>query len=236
MSVSVYRDGTHVHAATPYNAAFVTLARELNGRWLAADKVWRFDARDEARIRDICLELFGTDGAVSVPMVAVRVRLDEMREPSDGAMDLGGRPLCRRLARDGKVRLGDGVIVVEGGFTKSSGSVKHPGVGARKGTILEVRDFPETTARELQALMPDALEIVPNEAPAPVVPAEAVPVAVDPLTAAFEAGLARVNGEGGISVPERDEAITTIKRLMAAHGITVDDLADDWPVTTEENA
>ena len=46
-----------------------------------------------------------------------------------------------------------------------------------------------------------------------------------PLTAAVEAGLARVNGEGAAAaVSPRDAALVTIRSLMAEHGIAAEDM------------
>lgn len=213
-----------VFVKSPYHAGFVTEARKLNGKWVNTEEFggeWAFDGRDEQRVRDLCIRLYGTDGRTQASLVTLRVTLGSW----DGSdITLGGRSLVRRKGRDYRVELGDGVVVLEGGFPSSGGSVKNPRVDARDGTVLEVRDYPEELAREL---LPDAergssgfsVEIVGE----PYLP-RTTPIAVDPLTTAVEAGLARINGEAVAVMDPKVAALAQIREIMNAHGITVDDL------------
>lgn len=56
----------------------------------------------------------------------------------------------------------------------------------------------------------------------------AAPIA-DPLTEAVEAGLARINAEGSATADPRAEALAQVRRLMAEHGLTVEDLSGGPP-------
>lgn len=188
-----------VYVKSPYNKTFVTKSRDLNGKWIASTSEWMFDGRDEARVRALCVELYGTDGATRAALVTLRVTLGDWDGPE---ITLGGRTLVRRRGRDSRADLGDGVIILTGGFPGWGGSVKNPRVNPQDGTVLEVRDFPEPLAREL---VPDAgrgrgfqVEIISEPYSSQV----AVPAAAadsDPLTQAVDDGLARINSEGAVT-------------------------------------
>jgi hypothetical protein len=215
MSVQI-RIGTEtgrVYVKSPYNKAFVERARELNGKWVASTSEWGFDGRDEQRVRDLCIELYGTDGRTQTNLVTLRVALGS-RDGSD--ISLGGRSLVRRKGRDYRAELGEGVIVLEGGFPSSGGSVKNPRVAPHDGTVLEVRDFPESLAKDL---LSDSVQIV-GESYTP----KAVVLAPDPLTQAIESGLARINAEGTAAIDPKSQAIASIRAMMAEHGISKEDL------------
>lgn len=122
---------------SPYNPSFVSQAQKLNGDFLKPN--WVFDARDEERVRELCREVYGTDGS-HMEVVTARVRVDSYGFSQ--SLYLFGRQLAKRWQRDDRVVLGDGVIVVTGGFSGSGGSVKNPRLDINEGTVLEVRDIP----------------------------------------------------------------------------------------------
>jgi len=135
-----------LYAKTDYNEEFVGFAQNMNARWIANSKEWCFDPRDEQKVREKCVLLYGTDGERTAPTCTIRYSVGGR----DGhTLSLGGRTLVRRKGRDYRVALGDGVVVLEGGFPSSGGSVKNPRVNAHDGTVLEVRDFPLALARSL---------------------------------------------------------------------------------------
>ncbi len=131
---------------SPYNTKFVEFCRNCNGKWFGGDKAWGFDARDEQKVREALLLCYATDGETIAPTCLIKFSLGGL----DGEkITLGGRVLVERKGRDYRVNLGEGVIVLEGGFPPSGGSVKNPRVDAHEGTILEIRDFPLALARTI---------------------------------------------------------------------------------------
>lgn len=142
----------------PFYPTFPKAARELGGTWSESGQAWYFDPRDESRVRDLCRETYGTDGLEEPDLVDVRVALDEYHDDYRSIWRYG-RLLAKRPYRDSSVRLGEGVIVVEGGFPSSGGSMKHPRLETREGTVLEVRDVPATLVNDT---MP-GVEIVRRE-------------------------------------------------------------------------
>lgn len=137
------KDGsTKLKLVSPYHPSLPADARALGGQWNATTKAWYFDQRDADRVRALCLKHFGVDPLADAPadLVTVRLNLDAY---SDGAeLWVFGRQVAGRLSRDQSVRLGEGVVLLSGGFPLSGGSTKNPRLDPEKGTVLEVRDVP----------------------------------------------------------------------------------------------
>lgn len=147
MTISITRTGNgRVKLAAPYHPGLPSRARALGGKFDPSTKTWHFDARDEERVREIARALYGTDGKDAPPLVTIRVNLDKIR-PNGGSLWLAGREVAARLGRDLPARLGEGVIVISGGFPSTGGSRAHPRLEPKSGTVLEVRDVPEVLAR-----------------------------------------------------------------------------------------
>jgi len=156
MIVTITTTDTQIAVVAPYNPEFVDAARRIAGKWHAADKSWRFDIRDEARVRELCQTIYGSDGRTQ-DLVTVRVRFEKAAAVRCGPIAVAGRTIARAFGRDGGAKLGDGVILESGGF-RSGGSVKNWETQVVDGTAVLVRDFPRATAEQL------GLDIV-DEAP-----------------------------------------------------------------------
>lgn len=135
---------------TPYSAAFVTAARGLGGKWDATAKVWRFDPRDEARVRAAVLDCYGWSEYERPDLVQVVVSLPKGSYGWAAEIAILSRSLVWRPGRDTSVRLGDGVTILRGGFPARGGSAKNPRLEAEDGTILLVRDVPRRLAENYE--------------------------------------------------------------------------------------
>lgn len=161
------KDGKErIYLTAPYHYATAGKARLLHGIWLPDSKRWAFDTRDEDRVRRLCVDVYGTDGSeAKVPTVTVQVVCSHP-DGSDALADdsselwLLGRQLLRRRTRDSEVSLGDGVVVVSGGFANSGGSANHPRIAWKSGTVLEVRDVPVVLADRDLTHLPEILSVV----------------------------------------------------------------------------
>jgi len=131
-------------ANTPYNPAFPAGAKALGGKWEPASKAWSFDARDEERVLELVRSIYGTDGRTTEKTVTVRV---EIEWSGEATLRLAGAELAHRPGRDQSVRLGQGVVLLKGGFARKGGSMRYPVLAAEEGTVLEVRDVPLSQAR-----------------------------------------------------------------------------------------
>jgi len=63
MPVSIVEQGGRIVVCTPYHPNFPARARLLGGDWDALRHVWIFDAHEDDRVRALCREIYGTDGA-----------------------------------------------------------------------------------------------------------------------------------------------------------------------------
>lgn len=140
MEISITNSGQQVVLAAPFNPDLPSAARRIGGKFDGASKTWTFDARDKDRVRELARDIYGTDGTPT-RTVTVRWTLG-WDDRNERELWLAGRPIAARIARDSAARLGEGVIIIAGGFPSSGGSVKNPRLQAREDTVLEIRDLP----------------------------------------------------------------------------------------------
>jgi hypothetical protein len=171
MTVKIETAGPRLLVSSPYMPAFVAGAKQLRGKWDPEYKVWSFDARDEAEVRDLCRRVYGTDGASVPECVDVEIVVADSPDPDDPAITFEsqtfsacGRVIASRPYRDSDVRLGEGVRVIEGAFARSGGSGKYPSIwsrsiNSRQRVKLLVRDVPQPLADELAAKHPGAVTV-----------------------------------------------------------------------------
>lgn len=141
-AVDITTTGNTITVTSPYHPDFSPAARNLGGRWNPATKTWSFDTRDETAVRELCTDLFGTDGSTPAATVTVRLCLDRWMRLRTDSIYFAGRRVAHRASRDSRVQLGDGVILVQGGFPASGGSVKNVDLCPQESTVLEIRDVP----------------------------------------------------------------------------------------------
>ena len=96
----------------PYNSEFISAAKRLGGRWDAPE--WVFDARDEARVRALLIECYGTDGEVA-DLVTIKIEWSNSESAKRGPIAANGRTIARADGRDSGARLGDGVVILADG-------------------------------------------------------------------------------------------------------------------------
>lgn len=152
-----------LYVQTSFHPDFPHKARNLGGVWLLNSKEWVFSPKDEAKVRALCVDLFGTDGAdVESCTVQVRVGGDFL----DGDINeiwMFGRPVVRRWQRDLRVVLGEDVVIIDGDFPARGGSVAHPKLLPFRTTdvvTLEVRDVPKLLADRTIAAHPRSVTMV----------------------------------------------------------------------------
>src|SRR5262249_35914370 len=63
MPVSIVDQDGRLAVSSPYHPNFPARARLLGGEWDVARRLWTFDAREDDRVRSLCREIYGTDGA-----------------------------------------------------------------------------------------------------------------------------------------------------------------------------
>jgi len=184
--VNITTEGTATTVETPYHPDFPAKARQLGGKWDGSRKVWTFDSRDEERVRAVCREVYGTDGTPE-EVVTLRYKLGR-GDGNDKTLFICGREVAVRFHRDMGVRLGAGVVVVEGRFPSSGGSRNYPAVDG-EGVTVEIRDVPKSAVEALVTDYPDQAQIIADPAPNRRTALEAEAVALRARLAEVEAEL-----------------------------------------------
>jgi hypothetical protein len=150
-----HRNGS-VDVDSPYHPDFVKAARRLNGKF--GGGVWTFDGRDTERICEALIEVYGTDGSMPVEVVDIEVVITG-NNGGDTSLFALGRQIAQRRGRDTRVQLGDGVVIVEGGFPASAGSAKYPRLVSNGPVKVLVRDVPRILAEKAASEDPDTYRI-----------------------------------------------------------------------------
>lgn len=194
-TIKITESGKSIKVESPYHPRFVAFAKKRQAKW--AKPCWVFDARDREDVEAALRRHYGTAGE-AVPLCDARWTLDAERFYGTSLCELG-RVVATRASRDYSVKLGDGVVLIKGGFPSSGGSVKNPDLEPKEGTVLEVRDVPLALAKAL-ASEESGVEIV-REHPFEAAGADASP------------GVARA------------EALSRIRGLIAEHGFTAEEIA-----------
>jgi len=139
--------GTKVAVSAPYAPSFVDKARKIGGSFDRPAKVWEFDPRSEQAARDLCKQVYGSDGSDNdQPRVTIRIPLDG---PNVKEFRPAGEALVWRRYRDEPVRFAPHVVLVAGDFPSRGGSVANPRLDPDDGTVIEVRDLPPGTAQKI---------------------------------------------------------------------------------------
>ena len=125
--------GNKIYLESPYHPDTSNESKKLGGRW--SDKKWEFDIRDKERVEDMAKRIYGYGENV--------VDITYIFRESGKQVFLFGRLVAQRYSRDSSVQLGEGVVIVKGGFSSSGGSARNPDVqGGNEPPTLEIRDAP----------------------------------------------------------------------------------------------
>ncbi|WP_239404624.1 helix-turn-helix domain-containing protein [Frankia sp. Cj3] len=204
-------------ADTPYDTGFVARAKEIGGRWDGGRQVWTFDPRDDRRVRDLVIGIWGTDGSEPEGDI-VTVQIKAERHGSgrrEAVVRFAGRVVATRRGRDCAVELASGVVVISGGFTRSGGSMRYPEIGATD-AVLEIRDLPRAAlARAAEC----SYTIVSKEPAVQAAPTSAS-AGVPELLAERDRLLARI-AEIDALLPEPEGVETTTRQAAAALGVSI---------------
>ena len=141
-AIRIETEGTALDVTSPYNTDFVGRARRLAGRWNATRRVWRFDARDEQAVRDLLVACYGTDGTTMPDVVSVRLTYDGWWSAAREPFDYAGRIVAAASGRDSGARLGQGVVLLNGGFTSGGSRANWTTETLKSGAVVLLHDIP----------------------------------------------------------------------------------------------
>ena len=146
MAVHIRRnpDGT-IDLSSPYHPRFPAKATGLGGKWNPQTEHWTFDARDEAAVRALCIQTYGSDGeATDLVEVVATARQDIVARRT--GIFLAGRCVARARDRDSGARPGEGVVRVDGPGPRSGGSRQYWETVVPAGCVVRLRDVPTVAA------------------------------------------------------------------------------------------
>lgn len=145
-----------VRVKSPYHPEFPALARMLQGEWDAQTKRWTFPAEMETDVRDLLIEIYGTDSddyeAVDVEFTLASVDADKTK------LFALGRQLASRTKFNASVRIGKGVSILKGEFPDKGGSPMRPRIGGA-GVVLLLTSVPLLAAQQAEAAAPEFIKI-----------------------------------------------------------------------------
>lgn len=164
--ITIKSDAGRTTCSSPYHPDFPKRARNLGGKW--SGSAWVFDSRDEERVRQLCRDIYGTDGSAVEPADLVTVRItieDNWNAPNRGSIWFAGRQIARAWGRDSGAKLGDGVVLLEG-RAASGGSRNNWYAFIRGPAVIEVRDLPRAMAIKAIAELSNGTAEILAEQPA----------------------------------------------------------------------
>jgi len=122
--INVIANGSFVEVHFPYHAEAKTRIKNMGGRWNGT--CWLVKPEMEADARRVLFDVFGTDGAVGLKKVTLRVRAkkDLVQHHEYGPITCCGKVLARAFGRDSGARVGEDVVLIDGNI-RSGGSMKN---------------------------------------------------------------------------------------------------------------
>lgn len=126
-----------VRVVSPYNARFVSKARNFRGLWKGG--AWFFDDSIIEHVRELMIECFGTTG--EEPYEECDLHVSEFSSSKErGPVSLFGRTMAYAFGRDSGAKLGDDIILLSG-RCYSGGSFKNWRTIVDEATFI-IRKFP----------------------------------------------------------------------------------------------
>ena len=113
----------------PYNTSFIARAKVLRGQWNPIDELWVFPGEHEARVRLLCATWFGTDGSAPPDLVDVHLVFHQSYSQDGPEATIFGRVIVNARGRTATIRVGEGVVFIEGDAFSEA-------VGTRRSTVV----------------------------------------------------------------------------------------------------
>jgi len=138
-TVNLTVNNGQVKVQTPYNAEFVTKAKNLGGKWDTLSKSWIFNESVLDYVKEILIQIYGVTGETTYETCTLIVK-NYSAEIMNNAVVLFGCTIARASGRDTGVSLGDGIVWING-KKESGGSTKYWKTIVENATF-EIQDFP----------------------------------------------------------------------------------------------
>ena len=129
MMTNVKKENGNIYVESYYDSSFITVAKQLGGKWQSP--AWVFDEDVEDLVREAVLKYFGYKE--NDETVKIEYKAEDFTRKN--WIIVGKKTVAERRRRRIPVDFYD-TIVVKGGFNGWSGSVANPSLGTDEGTIL----------------------------------------------------------------------------------------------------
>lgn len=139
VNITINKDNQTIELKSPYCVWFLETYRAKNGKFDRNKKAWVFP--DCQPIRDWLKEFFGWyEGANTKEIIVSRDNWehDDKQGRAEIVLENYGYLVAYRNGRDEQARTTEGCILLEGGFSPSGGSVKHPSVAVLQDTKFQL--------------------------------------------------------------------------------------------------
>lgn len=148
--IDIKVESDRVILLSDYHPELPDAAKQLGGKFNPVDKSWVFHPRTEQRVRDMAMEIYGSDGRATPETVSVKARYTNKVQHYCELYSLSeyvcGQQVARAYGRDSGASVSNNVVVLSGGFD-SGGSMKNPALKIYKDTEIEIHDVPKTLVK-----------------------------------------------------------------------------------------
>ena len=130
-----------VAISTPFNRDFIQSIKKMGGVFRRDNKVWviKDDPEIVSAAKELCLDIFGSDGDTATQTITVRATGDITDYNS--AVCVGAIPVARAFSRDSGAVICEGATLLKG-EVDSCGSTKNWRTRVKEGAVIRVEDFP----------------------------------------------------------------------------------------------
>lgn len=152
-------DGGSALIGCRFHTGFITRIKQIGGVW--ADPYWKIPAVNESLGRNLCKEIFFTDGSLEP---TVKLVVDFMRAASDAAsFNVGPIEVLRKYDRDSAPKVFEGCTVITGKLLSHGGSRANPVIKCSDDCQIRIDDVPISVALRMVEDEPNAYTIQAEE-------------------------------------------------------------------------
>lgn len=131
----------NIYVTSPYNSSLPSRARDLGGEWDKVRSAWKYHTDEWELVAELYRDIYGYFDEKPDFVTAIVTCSEDLPSKWHDSIYFAGLPVATAYDRDSGAKLGEGVIVIKGGFD-SGGSKKNWRTVAKEGTIFKVKNVP----------------------------------------------------------------------------------------------
>lgn len=167
------KEGNYIFINVGYNPSFnEEIKKRCGAKWNADTKEWKISVEYADTLDKILLEKFRhtTKPSRDVTIDFLATDFYDSNQKRRNAIRIEGYAFAIRNSRDSEIKMIDGTIILQGGFTSWDGSAQYPACEPLEGTILRATikevlldSFSEETKSKLKIRYEDDTEVLKAE-------------------------------------------------------------------------